>query len=564
MPLIYIFLVSLLVSWPPLALAQGQPALPSPALPAAPQQFLQETEAHRQRLEDAQRQRQLHREPSPIPAPVQEPPPSPDTPCWAVSGISLTGNQMIPSAALREAVQPHVSPCLSPGQINRLLAAITQVYAAAGYIASRPLLLAPPQDGQPLQLAVEEGFVEAIELAEEDLPVRLSAAFPHMLGQPLQLRKLEQGLDQLNRLRSVDLVADILPGALPGGSRIVLSALSRPNRWYSSIGWDNNGSLSTGRDRVNASLSLDNPFQHNDVLSLYANASQANAGAGSEALGLYYSMPYGPWSGSVSANHFRYHIRPQGQAAPLAFSGSSSVLSYSLERALWRDQHRLLSATWRLDDKRAEGRLQGRRLGVQSPRYRSLEVGLNGLWLGDSTWAGYLGYARGLGGWSGNDGRPVKQPGAQTARYGKWRASLSRTATYQWAGLQWTLVNAIQGQYSAQPLPSIEALALASGTPVRGFRSGGVDSASGAAWQNTLYLPWAPTPALQLTPSLGLDVGWADGHGRTPGARLLGASLGAGLSHAHGGVSLHYQRSLYRRGLATEPGYWRLAVQLQF
>ena len=43
-----------------------------------------------------------------------------------------------------------------------------------------------------------------------------------MLGEPLNLRDLEQGLDQLNRLRSVDLTADIAPGSQPGASRIIL------------------------------------------------------------------------------------------------------------------------------------------------------------------------------------------------------------------------------------------------------------------------------------------------------------------------------------------------------
>lgn len=495
---------------------------------------------------------------------MPEPPTGPDAPCWYLSGISLTGNQVISSERLRLAVQPYLKPCLSPGQINRLLAEITQVYTAAGYVASRPVLLAPPQDGEPLHLAVEEGFVEAIELAGEDLPINLSAAFARMLGEPLQLRRLEQGLDQLNRLRSVDLAADIVPGALPGGSRIVLRALSRPQRWQLGAGWDNSGSVGTGRDRVNLSFSLDNPLEHNDTLSLYTNATEANAGASSQALGLYYSLPYGPWSFSASANHFQYRIGTQGKAASLALSGTSSLLSYSLERALWRDQHRLLSTTWRLEDKRAQGRLQGQRLGVQSPRYHSLEIGLSGLWLGTATWAGHLSYARGLGGWNGNDGRSIKQPGAQTAHFGKWRAGLSRTATYEWAGLRWTLVNAVQGQYSAQHLPSLDNLALASGSQVRGFRSAGANSSRGAAWQNTLYLPLALTPALGLTPSLGLDAGWADGHGKKPGARLLGASLGASLNHANGSIAAHYQRSLHHRGLATEPGYWRLAMQLQF
>jgi hemolysin activation/secretion protein len=537
--------------------------------PTAPGQFLEEAEQRREAIEGEQRQQLLRREqpkapvPSPEAAPLEDD--SPDAPCWYVSGVHLAGNRLVSIEPLRRAVQPHLSPCLSPQRINRMLAAITQVYAAAGYVASRPFLLAPPRDGERLELVIEEGFVEAIELTGEDLPISLGAAFPGLVGEPLQLRALEQGLDQLNRLRSVDLAADILPGQLPGGSRILLRALTRPARWQVATGVDNSGSVATGRNRANFSLALDSPLQRNGFFSLYGNGARLGDNAGSQAAGIYYSIPYGAWSLSVSANRFRYRTLAVGKAGELSFSGSSTLFSYSLERALWRDQHRLFSAALRLDDKSAEGRLQGQRLAVQSPHYQSLELGLNGLWLGQVTWAGYLGYSRGLGGWTANHGLPVKQPGAQTARYGKWRASVSRTRAYTWAGLRWTLLSSLQGQYSPQYLPRPEALSLAGGNQVRGFQTGGADSGNGVAWRNTLSLPVALTPSLRLAPTLGLDAGWAPGRGQArPGEQLLGAALGLSLDHTAGTLAAEYQRSLYRRTAPAEPGYWRLAMQLRF
>jgi hemolysin activation/secretion protein len=564
-----IFLITLAVSCLRLATASPQLATPEPPAAAEPNHFLHEAEHRRQAIEADQRQRQLRREhplqpaPSPQGAPTDQD--DSDAPCWYVSGVTLAGNRLISAEQLQQAVQPHLSPCLTPAHINRLLAAITQRYTAAGYVASRPLLLARPEDGQPLRLAIEEGFVEAIELAGDDLPVSLAAAFPDVLGAPLQLRQLEQGLDQLNRLRSIDLTADIEPGELQGGSRIVLRAFSRPSRWQLTGGLDNGGSATTGRNRTSLSLALDNPLERNDFLTFYGSGSHISGGAGSAAAaGVYYSIPYGPWSLSVSANAFRYRTQANGRAAQLEFSGGSTLFSYSLERALWRDQHRLLSATLRLDDKSAENYLQASRLAVQSPHYQSLEAGLNGLWLGSVTWAGYLGYARGLGGWTANSGRAIKQPGAQTAAYGKWRASLSRSATYAWAELKWTLTSALQGQYSGQYMPQLEALSLAGGNHVRGFQSAGADSGKGVAWSNTLYLPFSFRPPLRLTPSLGLDAGWADGLGKQQGDRLLGAAMGLSLDHPSGNVTAHYQRSLYRRRAPTEPAYWRLALQLRF
>lgn len=119
---------------------------------------------------------------------------------------------------------------------------------------------------------IDEGYIESIELADQSLPVSLGGAFPHMLGQPLNLRDLEQGLDQLNRLRSIDLTADIAPGSQPGASRIILrSRTAGQSRWALGLGIDNLGSASTGRDRNSVSLSVDSPLQLNDLLSLSAS-----------------------------------------------------------------------------------------------------------------------------------------------------------------------------------------------------------------------------------------------------------------------------------------------------
>jgi len=549
-------------------------ALPSPASEAL-QQFLEGAEQHRDGIEGNQRERLLQRAKPARRAGDHQPEAEegPDAPCWYVTGLRLAGNRLIRDKALRQAVQPLLKPCLSPGQINRILAALTRLYSDAGYVASRPLLLAPPADGQPLDLAIEEGFVEAIELAGEDLPVSLAAAFPGMIGQPLQLRELERGLDQLNRLRSVDLTAAITPGALSGGSRIVLRALGRLPRWQVSAGLENGGSISTGRNRISLNAGLDNPLERNDSLSLYGIRSHVDGPAGSTTVGLHYSIPYGAWNFSVAANHFRYRSLAMGRHASIDTSGYSSLASYSLERSIWRDQYRLLSASLRLDDKHTTAYLLGHPIGVQSPHYRSVELGLHGLWLGDATWSAFVGYSRGLGGWSGNEGSRFKAPGAQTARYGKWNASLSRTAWHTWAGLRWNLHSSWAGQYSPYRTPSTEALALASTASVRGFRGSAADSASGLAWRNTLYLPIALPGGLSLAPSVGLDAGWAEGRGRANaghgaqparGDRLLGASAGASLTHRHGSLSMDYQRSLYRRNALLTAGYWQLALQLRF
>ena len=53
-----------------------------------------------------------------------------------------------------------------------------------GSFASRPYLISSPAARKSLDIRIEEGYIEAIELADQSLPVSLNGAFPGMLGEP--------------------------------------------------------------------------------------------------------------------------------------------------------------------------------------------------------------------------------------------------------------------------------------------------------------------------------------------------------------------------------------------
>ncbi|MFX6461494.1 ShlB/FhaC/HecB family hemolysin secretion/activation protein, partial [Acinetobacter baumannii] len=81
------------------------------------------------------------------------------------------------------------------------------------------------------------------------------------------LRDIEQGLDQINRLRSNSATMDIEPGGVAGASTIVVR--NRPRkRWSVNVAVDNTGSQSTGRELASAALAIDSPLGLNDFLNL--------------------------------------------------------------------------------------------------------------------------------------------------------------------------------------------------------------------------------------------------------------------------------------------------------
>ncbi|KKO14241.1 MULTISPECIES: ShlB/FhaC/HecB family hemolysin secretion/activation protein [Pseudomonas] len=525
-------------------------------------QQLRDQQRGLQQLEQQQRLERWQRQPAQAKKPDTTAPLPHDQRCWAISGVRVAGNRKLSDSALTPTLRRFITPCMDIAEINGLLKAITQRYVQAGYPTSRPYLQQPPQDGAPLYLVIVEGFVESIELAGPDLPLSLSGAFPGLLGQPLYLPDLEQGLDQLNRLRAYELSAALLPGELQGGTRVVVQPRKVTSRGHLDSRFDNRGSDLTGRHRLNLGFGLDSPLGLNDDLRLSLNGTVLDAPGQSQGVSLYYSIPYGAWAFALSASELRYE-------APLPHSrqvtdGNSSYQGLSVERVLWRNQQGMLSASARLDRKQMVNRSAGAVIVQQSPTLVSVEAGINLLWLEKGLWNGYLGLAQGIDAF-GADRSPL---GAERLRpdFRKYRANLLHLRQGP-ASQPWRWQSELALQYSSDPLPAVEQLLVSDDSAVRGFRLRTYSGASSAAWRNTVSqpLPEGWTAPLQVRPYIGLDLGWTRTAEGKPSQRLAGATAGAELSLPGSHLRLGYQRALYASDLPRpllEPGFWVVELAL--
>lgn len=150
-----------------------------------------------------------------------------------------------------------------------------------GYVTTR--VLVPEQDlsSGTLKLALLPGVIGELRFAEPDLWGTRKSAFPARPGDLLNLRDLEQGLEQMKRVPSQDVDMQIVPTKAPGVSGVVI-AVKRGKPWTVVASVDNSGTRSTGKWQGNLSVSLDNPLGLNDLFNVgynqdlgFANKEQA-------------------------------------------------------------------------------------------------------------------------------------------------------------------------------------------------------------------------------------------------------------------------------------------------
>lgn len=171
-----------------------------------------------------------------------------DGPCFSIHRIALDGATLIDPRQQQKIVQPWLGQCMDIARITKLVNIIYDWYISRGYITSRVFLTEQDLRSGVLHLTILEGKLEKITM-EGAAKRELTMAFPGLEGHILNLRDIEQGMEQINRTRATPVQIEIQPGEKPGGSIVNLTATAeRPLLLSMSV--DNSGQKSTGNSVV--------------------------------------------------------------------------------------------------------------------------------------------------------------------------------------------------------------------------------------------------------------------------------------------------------------------------
>ncbi|WP_245983030.1 ShlB/FhaC/HecB family hemolysin secretion/activation protein [Trinickia fusca] len=539
------------------ALAQtaGSAALSSLA-PVRPEQDPAQRLLREQR--DRQREQQVQQAPAQIAAPEMPALPNlpagadvetlPDVePTFKIEHIEFLGDKVLAARELDAVAQPFIGKQLGRNRINLLLRRLTEAFIAQGYITTRAYLGAQNLASGTLKINIVAGRVAAFTLNGVSLSPRdpnekwwefwkthggglvtdagTAWAFGDKRGDVLRLPDLEQGVDQLNRLRRNQAEIQILPGQVPGDSIVALTN-HYGDRFYYDFGIDNYGSSQTGTLRYRASAEADNLIGLQESMSLsYIGTDDTNALVFSAAV----PFGYQTFSYTTSVSEYQQAI---GDTALLEGRTFSQMLGWN--DVLMRSSAGSLAADVTLNKLRVERSINGFFLDPQN--LTVLRVGLNGLRRfavheqgAAATWD--VGVSRGLT-WLGatHDGTDIAGADAH-GQFTKYDA----TGTLQFAlgtlgPTAWTYRGTLRAQYSSVALFGNEQFFLGGMDSVRGFTEGGISGDSGfyvrneAAWQNAPA--WHDA---RIEPYVFVDGGKAHLVAQGGWPTLAGAGIGARL-----------------------------------
>ena len=412
------------------------------------------------------------------------------TGCHLIREIVISDAPRLPDSVRAEISARFVGRCLGVPEIEQILGELTKAYILQGYVAARAYLPAQNLASGQLEIVVIEGKVGAIRIDDADKrSISVNNVFPGVEHNALNLRDLEQGIDQINRLSSNNARLDIQPGEKPGESLIVVHNEPGP-RFHLNVGYDNQGDRTTGRRQTSGTVSLDNPLGFNDFFTLtHRETTPGERGqkfSGSDSL--LYGIPFGYTTVSVGGSRSSYAtpvVLPSG--LELVASGNSAISFVTLDRVMYRDQSSKATLATTLTTKESKNYLDDNFLFVGSRKLTLLDVDASlATLLGGAAVQANVGVTQGLhamGALKDADGLPGSAPRAQ---FRKYRLGANFTLPFRLVNRDAMLTSQFVSQRAENVLYGSEQMLIGSLYTVRGFARNTLSGDHGYFWRNEL------------------------------------------------------------------------------
>ena len=472
-----------------------------------------------------------------------------DAPCHPIRQIRTAGHPDAMGEGPFDFLATFIGSCLSADDLNALLGDINRWYQQRGWTTTRVYATEQDISSGLLELRVVPGRIEGYRSPNSDREHRrrFAAAFPGQSGDYLNLRDLEQGLENLNRLPSQQARFKLYPGKEPGTSDVVIELLEKP-AWRVSGMLDNSGTKAMGEWRSNTEFALDNLLGRNDQLAIGYNRNLDGGmlDAKFEGVTFNYFIPQGKHLVGLSASTYESVFTLPGINQDYGMRTRSTKAGLSYDYLFVRDQSSKTSLISGIDFTHQTSHIGDIEIESQYRRLSVIYLGAKGKhYVGNQIYDWLFRFDQGTGLF---DAMP-SIPGGTDPRYTLAKAQFSGLVPLSllpenWANWRSTL----QLQAGNDKVPSLAQMYVGGRYNVRGFHDYNLYGATGAWWRNDLeskVLRWGDA---SISGYGGLDAGWVKANdSQTVSQRhLAGYTLGVRGEIGAIKADLAYSRAISR------------------
>ncbi|WP_456295098.1 ShlB/FhaC/HecB family hemolysin secretion/activation protein [Vibrio sp. AK197] len=483
-----------------------------------------------QRLENIKQQQNQLENLTPLPT-LPDTSNEDDSTCFEINSITYSGNELFSDEALNQHIR-FTPTCLGLGGINGLLRNITNYYIEHGYVTSRAYLTPQDLNSGVLNMVILEGKLQEVQLNGQPSSM-LKFAFPSLAGRKLNLRDIEQGLDQINRLSRYNAQIKLLPAQQQGYSIVDIQTQDQ-GLVSGSFGFNNGGSESTGETQLSAAASAENGLGGLEQVSLSTGkSSEFNSSFDSENLNLSANLPFGYWTYSYQMTYSSYQSAFENNGFSIDTDGRTDVYQLGANYLFFRNSQTKATLSSNLSHRRENNYLLGTKLDSSSRNLTHFSVGME---LSTRVGQGFITvmpkYSKGTT-WFNALGDSGRSNGAPVSKFDKAELTLSYT---------YPLLPAVRysstlfAQWSNDTLFGNQRMSIGGEYSVRGFKSVSLSGDEGYYWRNEVNYQMGQWPVIgQVSAVLALDTGSIvpDSQDKFERGSLLGTSLGFMTRHSY-------------------------------
>ncbi|WP_225869944.1 ShlB/FhaC/HecB family hemolysin secretion/activation protein [Glaciimonas sp. PCH181] len=448
----------------------------------------------------------------------------------------------------RDYLQQYAGACVGKDGLNLIVQRLSGLILRHGYSTSRVGIPTQDLSRGTLTLALIPGVIRALRFTDPVPYGTWKNAFPTSAGRLLNLRDLEQGLEQMKRIPSQDVDLQIVPGTVPGESDILI-AVNRGKPWKLSANLDDSGAQGTGKLLTGFNFSLDNPLGLSDMFNIGINTdADRKAGQhGTSGNNFYYAMPVGYWRFSVSASSLDYHQKIAGIDEEMVSRGDARNLEFTVDQLFQRNQSQKNSWQFKVGKRWSHSYIGETELDGQKRNTTFAELAwVHKHYFGNANLDITFANRWGVSWFNGQGDVDYGNSSDGIFRYTLQSIDATLVAPFSVARQPLTYIGTLRAQHSRSPLYLSERLTIGNRYTVRGF-DGELTLAGerGFFFRNELDIPLSQSGQSAY---VGIDIGKVYGPSVQDllGDKLAGAAVG--LRGGYGGFryDLFSSWSLYK------------------